>query len=383
MPTTPTRIDTLLVTSTFPCNASDVSGRFLLDLARALPMRPVVLAARSAGAAPGYPQDLARLDFHDGGLFGGSGALGNLANGTCSRMQAALTLTRMSAATLRHALSARVLWSHWAVPASVLGALCQQVLSVPHVASLHGGDVWLLEQQRWGPGLARWLARHAQVVTAPNERLARAFEALSGRLPEVLGLGVVDPGPPTDDGARRPVLGSHCRWAPGKGLRGLLAALTADSPRLELAGHGPLATELAARAAGHARVRLAGPLLDDDKRRWLGSLSVFVAAYGRTPWGQREGQPVAVLEALAAGLPVVAYRGACPSGPLRHGVNALLVDDGQPGQLLAAGARLLADPALRKQLATGARESAAPHLQSAVLSRWARILADPASAGLC
>ncbi|RKY15546.1 MAG: hypothetical protein DRQ55_19380, partial [Planctomycetota bacterium] len=179
---------------------------------------------RARRAAP--PLGMQRELFANHGLFYGDGALGNFRSGRCGHLRAALTLTRMLGATLRASRRAPVLWSHWAVPAGVAGALCRRWRGVRHVLSLHSGDVWWLEQSRAGPAIAHFVARNSDAILAPTDQLAERFAALSGRRPEVLSCGVLDllrPRAPRDPGG--PLrLGAMCRLAPGKGLRRLLAA---------------------------------------------------------------------------------------------------------------------------------------------------------------
>ncbi len=68
-----------------------------------------------------------------------------------------------------------------------------------------------------------------------------------------------------------------------------------------------------------------------------------------------EGTPLVVLEAMAAGVPLVATAvGGIPS-QVRHEVHALLVPPGDEVALAEAGARLLGDRALATRLGAAAR----------------------------
>ena len=69
----------------------------------------------------------------------------------------------------------------------------------------------------------------------------------------------------------------------------------------------------------------------------------------------KEGFGLVVLEALAAGLPVVASDIPVFAEYLRDGESALLVPPDDPAALAAALGRLAADPALRRRLAAGGR----------------------------
>lgn len=94
-----------------------------------------------------------------------------------------------------------------------------------------------------------------------------------------------------------------------------------------------------------------------------------------------EALPMAVLEALAAGRPVVASRvGGIPE-VVEHGTNGLLVEPGDVDELAAALTRLLTDHPLRARMAAAASETAQAFEPGAVLGQlaelyeraWARI----------
>ncbi|MDP8970268.1 MAG: glycosyltransferase [Actinomycetota bacterium] len=114
-------------------------------------------------------------------------------------------------------------------------------------------------------------------------------------------------------------------------------------------GQGPLEDEIHAL---HARLglgdgfRLLG--YRQDPVRVLTACDVFALA------SLYEGLPVALMEALAVGLPVVATAvGGIPEA-VRDGVEGLLVPPGQPGRLAAAIETLVGDPQRRARMARAA-----------------------------
>lgn len=86
------------------------------------------------------------------------------------------------------------------------------------------------------------------------------------------------------------------------------------------------------------------------------SLSHFAESFGRT-----------VLEAMAAGRPVVAYARGTPAEMVADGATGFLVPPDDPAAAAAAVARLLADPALMARQSAAARARAAA-LQAAALA---------------
>jgi glycosyltransferase involved in cell wall biosynthesis len=107
-----------------------------------------------------------------------------------------------------------------------------------------------------------------------------------------------------------------------------------------------------------ARLRLAevvefvGVVSGDAKRRVLEEADLFVLPTQYPP----EGQPFAILEAMAAGLPIVSTpRGAIPD-MVEDGVNGILLPEGDEAALAAALRRLVDAPAERAAMGTASRE---------------------------
>jgi glycosyltransferase involved in cell wall biosynthesis len=88
----------------------------------------------------------------------------------------------------------------------------------------------------------------------------------------------------------------------------------------------------------------------DDPVRVQAALDLYVAA------SRKEGLPLAVLEAMAAGLAVVATDVPGHRDVVVPGETGLLVAPEDPAELAEAVATLLSDPALRKSLGQAGRE---------------------------
>jgi len=137
------------------------------------------------------------------------------------------------------------------------------------------------------------------------------------------------------------------------------------APLLVIAGQGPLAAELQARAASLGlTVRFAGHRVDVPAL--LAAADVFVLP---SVW---EGQALILQEALRAGVPVVATRVGGNPG-LAGEDAAILVPPGDPQRLAEAVRAVLGDPALAARLgeAAAARARALPDEDAAVAAALA------------
>jgi glycosyltransferase involved in cell wall biosynthesis len=123
-----------------------------------------------------------------------------------------------------------------------------------------------------------------------------------------------------------------------------------------LIGEGRLRLALAAQAAATGvagSVRLVGHRT--DARVLLAAADVFVLC------SRYEGMPLAVLEAMEAGLPVVATRVIGNDEVVEHGVTGTLVPAGDASELAAAITALLADPRRRASYGKAGRQRYLQH----------------------
>ena len=142
------------------------------------------------------------------------------------------------------------------------------------------------------------------------------------------------------------------RFEPRKGVLDLLKAYrilrkTGCDCRLLLVGVGPQERE-ARRYVATRRLRgveFLGRVSDDEKAQLFRTADVFVSpATGRESFG------IVLLEAMAAGAPIVASDIHGYKGVVRRGREGLLVAPREPKQVAASVARLLRDPELALEM---------------------------------
>lgn len=126
----------------------------------------------------------------------------------------------------------------------------------------------------------------------------------------------------------------------------------------DLAGGGSLRGRLerqVAEACLGDRVVLHGPVPRPEVRRLLGRADVAVLPSVPTPSGRREGIPVALMEAMMSGLPVVASGVSGIPELVRDGETGLLVPPGDPWSLADRLEELARSPGSRALLGDGGR----------------------------
>lgn len=243
--------------------------------------------------------------------------------------------------------------AHWAAASATLAMVAAELAQVP----------WSLTAHRWDireANLLRPKAQSACFVRAISEGGARELEqrvGLDGWHPVMLRMGVELPerrATPRDGGELHLV--TPANLLPVKGHRYLLEALAGlEGASLDLAGAGPLRGELEQRALG-LPVTFLGPVSHAGLLAGLvgGRWDAVVLPSAPTPEGEQEGVPVSLIEAMAAGVPVVSTE--CGSIPelITEG-SGLLVPAAEPAALRGA-LESLRDPELRRRLSNAGRE---------------------------
>jgi glycosyltransferase involved in cell wall biosynthesis len=161
------------------------------------------------------------------------------------------------------------------------------------------------------------------------------------------------------------------RLVPQKGFDLLLEAFAAVAPKhpewkLLIWGEGP---ERAALEAQRDRLGLAGrvlmPGVSSAPGSWVGSADLFVLSSRYEGWG------IVLLEAMAAGLPVVSFD--CQWGPremINDGLDGLIVPREDCPALASTLDRLMADAALRERIGAAAALSSRRFEPASILAQW-------------
>jgi glycosyltransferase involved in cell wall biosynthesis len=178
-----------------------------------------------------------------------------------------------------------------------------------------------------------------------------------------------------------PVVGSVTRFYPVKGTSFLLDAFarilrTMPESYLLLVGDGPERATLEAQARSlgiQGRVIFAGFREDIEEHLRLFNVAVLPSL--------REGLPLAGIEALSAGVPLVASRvGGLPE-LVADGRTGLLVEAGDAAAIADAVLRILQDPELEKYLRTQSLIEARRFSMETFVTRMERTYREAAEAG--
>jgi glycosyltransferase involved in cell wall biosynthesis len=148
--------------------------------------------------------------------------------------------------------------------------------------------------------------------------------------------------------------------------------------KLTLVGTGPLASQLRKLSAEMdlRDVFFAGAVRHDQIADWYDTHDVFINA------SAIDNLPVSLLEAFAAGLPVVSTDAGGIPYLVDHGRTGLLSPVGEPARLAESVMQLLGDPVLASDLASHARKECAKYSCDVVGAQWAKLYRELAGSTL-
>ena len=324
-----------VVTTSYPRFPGDPAGNFVAGHVEALRALGHEVEVFAAGAGR-----LDRILFYRGGapdLIERAPVRGALAG-------AAFT-AQLTAAVAVRAPAWDSIIAHWLVP-SAIAALPTRV---PLLAIAHGGDIHTLRRMGLlAPVLHALRLRRARLVFVSEGLRAIARAAVPGlagwlddALVQPMGIAIERFRSLERTPIEPPTIVTASRLVQLKGIDVAIAAMAhvRSAARLVIAGDGPERATLSAGGSA-PRVAFLGEVDAARRDQLLREARVVVVPSRVMPSGRTEGTPMIALEALAAGVPVV----ASAVGGLRDLGALSLVAPDDPRALAAAIDRAIANP---------------------------------------
>lgn len=275
--------------------------------------------------------------------------------------QAIYVGSRMQQGGLRH------IHAHFAGMAARTAFWIRHFFGIPYSFTAHANDIFA--PREFVVSLPKLMEEAAAIVTVSDYAagdLRSRFPESAGKVHRIYNGVDLSRFHPTDLGSGTPAIISIGRLIEKKGFADLISAcalLTSRRRRFvcEIIGEGPLEETLRAQIAAadvEACVRLAGPQTQAQIALRLAHATIFVLPCTREADGGMDNLPTVIMEAMAAGLPVVSTPlGGIPE-MVEHEINGELVAEHDPAAICAAMERLISNPERARRMGDRGRQIA-------------------------
>lgn len=270
--------------------------------------------------------------------------------------------------------------AHWVLPQGLISVLAQRGADIPIVITAHGGDVMGLRGGFMGR-LKRYAFSRADAITTNSSATEGAVRGTTGSIDRVvqIPLGATPPAPRLDPDEKARQWRKRCncddsatlvafvgRLIAEKGVDDLiraLALLTSGMPDLKIliAGDGQDRSRLERLTQEMnvvERVHFCGWVDSATLGDVLAAADIFAGPSKARSDGAVEGLGLTFVEAMLAGLPVIATRSGGIVDLIKDGQTGLAVEENDPEGIAAAIQRLVSDPELRLRLAANGKAHA-------------------------
>ncbi len=266
--------------------------------------------------------------------------------------------------------------SHWMLPQGFASLPGSKLLGVPHVVTVHGGDLFGLKGRLFRP-LKRLVLASADAVSVNSSFTEAAVKALAGdrctahRIP--MGVDVATPPASAVDQLRARWAGDGApnlifvgRLVTEKGVDDLIQAvalLRNDFPNIQcrMIGEGQHRAEFEQQVAAlglDAQVHFMGWVQSHEVTTYIAAADCFVGPSKTASNGWVEAQGLTFSEAMIARTPVVATRSGGIVDSIIDGETGLLVPEGDAQAIANAVGRVLQDPERTQSMLASAEQHA-------------------------
>lgn len=272
-----------------------------------------------------------------------------------------------------------VVSSHWLLPNGLMAAFASKLTGIPYTVTLPGSDVYVAGGNSLFKKLAVFAANKASMVLSDSPFFLDKIRKLGAKpkktkiIPYPVMVHKYKPSQKGIFSLKKKfgfsssdiiILGVG-RLIEKKGFKYLIEAVRTSIKfnkklRLVIVGDGDLKKELKDLSGEMLEkyIFFAGNILRDQILSYYNMADIFVMPSITDEYGNIDDQPVALLEAMSCGLPVVATNFPGISMTVENEANGFLVPQKNVDQIQKALMRLILSDSLRKKMGLKSREIA-------------------------
>jgi glycosyltransferase involved in cell wall biosynthesis len=257
--------------------------------------------------------------------------------------------------------------AHFAGMAARTAFWIKEFFGIPFSFTAHANDIFA--PRDFAISLSKIIESAAAIVTVSDYSanfLKERFPAEAAKIHRIYNGVELSCFHPTNFGGGIPSIISIGRLIEKKGFADLISACGLLKARgrdfvCEIIGEGPLEAELKSQIAREnlgSRVKLTGSQTQEQIKLRLAQATIFVLPCRREKEGGMDNLPTVIMEAMAAGLPVISTPLAGVPEMVVHDVTGELAPEKDPKAICAAMERLISDPIRARRMGDRGREIA-------------------------
>jgi glycosyltransferase involved in cell wall biosynthesis len=379
----------LILASTYPRFAADHEPGFVHEMARRLTdtFNVTVLCPHAQGAETSEIMDGVRVVRYRyapsrlESLVNNGGITTNLRQHPWKWLLAPgfVICQYFAAARILRERRIHVVHAHWLIPQGLIAQQLHKRFNIPYLVTSHGGDLFGL-RGKFLRALKQKVAQSSAAMTVVSSAMQEeaAQQELHPPVMEVLPMGVdvqnrFTPNPSIERSTHEILFVG--RLVEKKGLKYLIDAMPAILERrpetsVTIAGFGPeeLALKAQVKQLGlEAQIHFTGAQKQENLPALYQRAALFVAPFVRAENGDQEGLPVALMEAVACGCPVVAGNVVGVHDLLGTASSDVCVDPKDRAALISIIVEMLENPDQARGKAKAIRDAATRYVS------WERI----------
>ncbi len=240
-----------------------------------------------------------------------------------------------------------IIHSHWILPHGLIGAILSALFNIPHVSSVHGTDLSILNKSGLLKIYLKFLTMHTDMITTNSSFTMNHISNNTDCPLKIIPMGVSKEWLETEIPMHKERPYKQIifvgRLIPLKGVHTLISAIDIINKRnynirLVIIGKGP---ELKSCILQVEKLQLSDMVIfkdfvsHDKLKKYYIESDLFVLPSQEIN-GQTEGLGVVLLEAMAVGIPVIGSNTGGIPDIIKDNVNGLLVKPGDPEDLAKA-----------------------------------------------
>jgi len=292
--------------------------------------------------------------------------------------------------------------SHWLVPQGFVGAICRFILHKPHVAILHSSEMTFLKNFPFGRNVVEFVAKNSDaIVSVSNHRAEELLDFVSPKLRHIvkekikiipMGVDIEEYNNYIEKDNLKLKYGLSSKYivlfagrlVEGKGCQYLIHAFKyimsyMNDIELVILGSGPLDSKLKNLVDElnlKNYINFKGEVDYGEMGDYYLLSDIVVIPSIVDSSGFQEGLPVVLLEALAAGKPVIATAIKAFLEIINDKSNGLLVEPKNPKQLADSILMLLSNQELQAKLSENALKTGKRYSWDVIKLQYINIFND-------